>query len=114
MEMTGSFRPENKPGAVDLGLDASMMGPFVNVSVTCVVVVTIMARVNTAGAASRLGSLAPFTSEGEVAAVVPDNIGRSESVDGPSDLFSGTGLDLSLVITSSISSSLLRIRKLQK
>jgi len=88
MEMTELFLPENKPGAVDLGLGASMMDSFVKVSVTCVVVVTIVARVSTAGAASWLGFLVSCTSEEGVAGVVPDNIDRSESVDGSSDFFS--------------------------
>lgn len=85
MEITEPFLPENKPGAVDLGLGVPMTDSFVKVSVTCVVVVTIVARLNTAGTAPWLGFM--VSREG-VAAVVPDKIDRSEFANGSSDLFS--------------------------
>lgn len=88
MEMTELFLPENKPGAVDLGLGVPMTDSFVKVSVTCVVVVTIVARLNTAGTAPWLGFVVSCTSEEGVAAVVPDKIDRSEFANGSSDLFS--------------------------
>ena len=79
MEMTELCLPKNRPGAVDLGLGASMTDSFVKVSVTCVVVVTIVARLNTA--ASWLGLVVSRTSEEGVADVVPDKFDGPEFVD---------------------------------
>ena len=86
MEMTELFLPENKPGVVGLG--TSMMDSFVKVSVTFVVVVTIVASLDTAGVASWLGCMISRTIEEGVATVVPDKIDRSARVDGSSDLSS--------------------------